>query len=93
MMKKTIVARVEVSAGKEEAFKAAAQGVINGTRKEAGNISYNLYECVGTPTKFIFYEEYADDDAFQFHANSDHFNTFAKAIKDLLAKDMIIESF
>ena len=91
-MKKTIVARVEVSAGKEEAFKAAAQGVINGTRKEAGNISYNLYECVGTPTKFIFYEEY-DDDAFQFHANSEHFNTFANAIKDLLAKDMIIESF
>ena len=63
MEKKTIVARVEVLPGKEEAFKKVAQGVIEGTRKEAGNLSYNLYQNTSVPTMFLFSEEYKDEAA------------------------------
>ena len=93
MEKKTIVARVEVLPGKEEAFKKVAQGVIEGTRKEAGNLSYNLYQNTSFPTMFLFYEEYKDEAAMDTHASSVYFKTFAAGIKDLLAKDMVIETY
>ena len=63
------------------------------TRKEAGNISYNLYQSPLDPKSFIFYEEYKDDDAFHFHENSEHFKTFATAIPNMLAADLNIEQF
>ena len=46
MEKKTIVARVEVLPGKEQAFLQAADALIKGTRAEEGNISYNLYRSI-----------------------------------------------
>ena len=57
MEKKTIVARVEVLPGKEQAFLQAADALIKGTRAEEGNISYNLYQNPSPPVAFIFYEE------------------------------------
>ena len=60
MEKKTIVARVEVLPGKEQAFLQAADALIKGTRAEEGNISYNLYQNPSQPVAFIFYEEYKD---------------------------------
>ena len=49
MEKKTIVARVEVLPGKEQAFLQAADALIKGTRAEEGNISYNLYQNPSNP--------------------------------------------
>ena len=63
MEKKTIVARVEVLPGKEQAFLQAADALIKGTRAEEGNISYNLYQNPSQPVAFIFYEEYKDQRA------------------------------
>ena len=57
MEKKTIVARVEVLPGKEQAFLQAADALIKGTRAEEGNISYNLYQNPSQPVAFIFRSE------------------------------------
>ena len=67
MEKKTIVARVEVLPGKEQAFLQAADALIKGTRAEEGNISYNLYQNPSQPVAFIFYEEYKDQRAMDIH--------------------------
>ena len=93
MEKKTIVARVEVLPGKEQAFLQAADALIKGTRAEEGNISYNLYQNPSQPVSFIFYEEYKDQHAMDVHAASPHFQTFGEAIKGMLASDLIIETF
>ena len=93
MEKKTIVARVEVLPGKEQAFLQAADALIKGTRAEEGNISYNLYQNPSQPVAFIFYEEYKDQRAMDIHAASPHFQAFGKAIKEMLASDLIIETF
>lgn len=93
MEKKTIVARVEVLNGKEQEFINVAEALIQGTRTEEGNISYNLYQCPSNPASFLFYEEYQDQQAMDAHAASAHFNTFAKAIGSMLASDLKIESF
>lgn len=93
MEKKTIVARVEVLPGKEKEFISKAEPLIQGTRAEEGNISYNLYQNPSSPTAFIFYEEYKDQHAMNVHAASVHFQAFGKAIEGLLASELIIESF
>lgn len=93
MEKKTIVARLEVLPGKEQEFIGKAEPLIQGTRAEEGNISYNLYQNPANPVAFIFYEEYKDQQAMDTHAASAHFQAFGKAIEGLLASDLIIETF
>lgn len=93
MEKKTIVARLEVQTGKEKEFMDAAQRLIENTRAEKGNISYNLYQNPLQPTSFIFYEEYKDTQAMDVHASSEYFKAFGKAIEGMLASDLIIEKF
>lgn len=78
MEKKTIVARAEVLPGKEQEFISKAEPLIQGTRAEEGNISYNLYQNPSNPTAFIFYEEYKDQNAISVHAASAHFQAFGK---------------
>ena len=93
MEKKTSVARAEVLPGKEQEFISKAEPLIQGTRAEEGNISYNLYQNPSNPTAFIFYEEYKDQNAISVHAASAHFQAFGKAIEGLLASELVIESF
>lgn len=93
MEKKTIVARAEVLAGKENEFIAHAKKCIEATRTEEGNFSYSLYQSPFTPSSFIFYEEYKDQSSIQQHASSEHFKVFADAMKDILAEELIIEVF
>lgn len=93
MEKKTIVACAEVLAGEEKEFIIQAEKVIKATRKEEGNISYNLFQNPFKMTSFIFYEEYKDEAAIEYHASSDHFKKFAKAIEGILASELIIEKY
>lgn len=93
MKKKTIVARAKVLAGKEQEFIKVAGPLIEGTRAEEGNLSYNLYQNPSDPASFLFYEEYKDDTAMEIHATSAHFQAFGKAIEEMLASELIIESF
>lgn len=91
--KTTIVCRVLVKEGQEAAFIETAKVLIEATRQEPGNVSYNLYQSPFDSKTFIFYEEYKDDDAFNTHANSAHFKAFADAIPPMLAADLNIEQF
>lgn len=93
MEKKTIVARAEVVAGKEQAFIEKAQVLVEATRAEAGNISYNLYQNPTNQAYFLFYEEYKDQAAIEAHASSAHFKAFGAAIEGLLASELIIETY
>jgi Uncharacterized conserved protein len=93
MEKKTIVARAEVLPGKEKDFLLLAETLISATRTEAGNISYNLYQNPFSPSSFIFYEEYKNQEAISAHGSSKHFLAFSDAVGSLLAEDLIIETF
>ena len=91
--KKTVIARVFVKEGQETAFMEVATTLLHATRAEEGNISYTLYQSTTDPKESIFYEEYKDENAFATHGSSEHFATFANAITDMLAKDLIIEDY
>lgn len=93
MEKKSIVARIQVTAGKEADFLALTAPLIEGTRAEEGNISYTLYQNPYQSTEFIFFEEYKGQEAVDAHAGSNHFQAFAQQVKALLDKDMDIQVF
>ena len=91
--KKIVVARVTVKEGREAAFTAVASVLVEATRKEAGCIFYTLYQSPMDPKSFIFYEEYKDQAAFEFHSNSDHFKAFEGAIGDMLDGGLQVGEF
>ena len=93
MKKKTIVARAEVSQGKETDFMKAAEELIRATRNEEGNLSYQLYRNPARPGSFLFYEEYTDQEAIDRHAASGHFRSFEGAIREYLVSELIVEIF
>jgi len=79
--KLTIVATVTVAKPelKDEVLKAI-QAVVDATRKETGCISYNVFEDVTNPLKFVFIENWKSQAAIDSHNNSPHFKAFVKAI-------------
>lgn len=58
---------------KRDEFLGAVGGLIEETNKEPGVRSYALYESIATPNTFLMFEEYDDEDAFNAHLGSPHF--------------------
>jgi len=91
--KTVVVARIAVKEGKEKEFIEIATKLVTATRAEEGNLFYTLYQSTENPLVFIVYEEYKDDDAFEFHANSAHFAAFLEATNDLMAGELVVDTF
>ncbi|NDW17587.1 antibiotic biosynthesis monooxygenase [Dysgonomonas sp. 216] len=72
----TVIVKKEFQDELEKAFKA----VVDGTRKEAGNISYDLHQDANNPLKYVILEVWKSQDAIDSHNVSDHFETFKNAI-------------
>lgn len=70
---------------------AGAKACIAETRKEAGNIAYDLHESVTDPTKLVFVEQWENAEALAPHGKSDHMRAFGRIAKDCLAAPAKIE--
>lgn len=93
MEKKIVIAKIQVVKGKESDFLTLGKPLIEATRKEPGNLVYALYQSTEDSSEFMMYEEYTSQEAFDAHGKSEHFLTFAKQVKPLLAKDLDIQIF
>ena len=68
----------------------AAKACIVGTRKEAGNISYDLHESVTDPSKMVFVEQWENMEALGPHRTAEHMKTFGRvAVKCMTAPPKI----
>lgn len=92
-MKKVINARITVKQEAIEQFKAYAKVIVEASNLERGCLFYSLYQEVANPASFIFYEEYINQEAIDFHNSTDHFNTFIGQIGDILEESPKIEVF
>jgi quinol monooxygenase YgiN len=56
------------------------------SRAEPGSVFYQAQRSVDDPQLFYLYEQYADEDAYQAHMDSEHFTRLVKdeAIPELL---------
>lgn len=92
-MKKVITARITVKPEAVEQFLTYANVIVLASNLEQGCLVYNLYQEVGKPSSFIFYEEYVHQEAIDFHNNTNHFKTFIAQITEILDGSPVIEVF
>jgi len=88
-----VVAEAMVKKDCAKQFIEAAAPCIAGTRKEAENISYDLMVDTADPCKFTFVEQWEKQESLARHAQTEHFKTFAAAIRNLLAARLVINVY
>jgi quinol monooxygenase YgiN len=77
-----VVARMIVKEHHIEEFISCASELVSETRKEEGCIAYQLYQDVRNNKLLTFIEEYENQEAFDFHMKSGHFNkVFPKLVQ------------
>src|SRR5260370_16298758 len=86
----SVVATLPVKPETRAEFIAAATACIKETRKEAGNIAYDLHESVTDPTKMLFVEQWENAEALVPHRSAEHMKTFGRlAVKSFSAPPKI----
>jgi len=88
-----VVATLTVKPETRAEFIAAATACIKETRKEPGNIAYDLHESVTDPAKMVFVEQWADRAALGAHFAVPASRDFVRALKSLAAGASTIEIF
>ena len=75
-----VVGRVSTDAEKRDALVEVGQAVAKASRKEAGCISYRVYEDTEVANDFVFIEEWESDEALQRHFATEHVADLMRAI-------------
>jgi quinol monooxygenase YgiN len=81
-----VTGRVQVAAEHRERFVAVATEMCRHSRGEEGCGGYRVYADLEQPDRFIFVEEWADDDALQRHFGQAHTGAFMKDLGGLLGE-------
>jgi quinol monooxygenase YgiN len=86
-----VVATLTVKPEMRAELIAAAKASIAATRKEPGNISYDMYESVTDQTKVVFVETWESTEALAPHGKSDHMRAFGRVAVNCFAAPPKIE--
>lgn len=87
-----IVAVIAVKAAFQSELEKVFHTVVDETRKEAGNVSYDLHQDTKDPLKYTILEVWKSQDAIDEHNESAHFKAFVAAVEgkvDSLTVDVI----
>jgi autoinducer 2-degrading protein len=77
---------VRVRPGREEDFVRATEVNHTGTRKEPGNVRFDVLRALDEPSRFFLYEVYRDAEAFAAHQKTEHYLLWRKTVADLMAQ-------
>jgi len=58
----------------------------NGTRKEPGNIRFDVLQSADDPTRFMLYEVFASQEAIEHHRTTPHYIRFRDSVNPWMAK-------
>lgn len=75
-----IVATIDIKAAFETELVDILHTIVDETRKEEGNISYDLHQDIKNPLRYTILEVWKDQSAIDAHNASAHFQTFVAAI-------------
>ena len=73
-----VVATLTIKPETRADFIAAATACIMETRKEPGNIAYDLHESVTDHSKMVFVEQWENMEALGPHRTAEHMKTFGR---------------
>ena len=57
-----------------------------GTRKETGNLRFDVLQLGEDPTRFMLYEVFESEEANAAHKTTEHYLTWRKAVADWMEK-------
>jgi len=77
---------VWVTPGKEADFIAATEANHLETRKEPGNVRFDLLQSQDSPSDFFLYEVYKDDQAVAAHKETAHYKIWRETVEPWMAQ-------
>lgn len=77
-----IVVIVTAKEGHREEVLDALWKLIDPTREEEGNISYNMHQDIKDPNTFVFYEHWKSQEAIDAHLEKPYLKAYAEATQD-----------
>jgi (4S)-4-hydroxy-5-phosphonooxypentane-2,3-dione isomerase len=78
---------VQVEKGREEDFKDESKKNRKETRKESGNIRFDILQDEKDPSLFMLLEVYRSDEAVMAHKATKHYKTWRDAVAPWMARD------
>lgn len=82
----TVLAIFHAKPGKEQALEELLSSLIEPTRSEEGCINYDLHKCLDDPGKFMFYENWINQEAHAKHLTTPHIQQWRAKKDELLFK-------
>jgi quinol monooxygenase YgiN len=68
-----VIARWTAKEGEDDAVAAALGNLTEPSRAEPGNLAYVVHRDPAGPRRFVIYERYVDEAAYEAHGASEHF--------------------
>lgn len=72
---------IEVKPEHIDDFKKITLYNCENSRREEGNVSFDLVELKDEPTKFILLEHFRDAAAIEFHKTTEHYKKWAETVE------------
>ncbi|WP_125711019.1 putative quinol monooxygenase [Companilactobacillus zhongbaensis] len=87
---KIINVSLKINPAKRSEYEAFIDKLVQGSRSEAGNVSYGHYKKLGADDEYEIIEHWKDQAAVDSHNETPHFKEFLDHIGDYLAEDLEI---
>jgi quinol monooxygenase YgiN len=71
--------------GKADALEAEFKTLVPKVLKDPGALVYIVHRAVDNPGKFMVYEQYENQEAFQAHSKTEHFRAWGQATRGMFA--------
>lgn len=77
---------VWVKPGAEDAFLSATLDNARHTRREPGNVRFDVLQGTEDPARFFLYEVYRSPEDFQAHQQTEHYLRWREAVAPMMAQ-------
>jgi quinol monooxygenase YgiN len=84
------VAQFKAKEGKEAELLLALHDLIPATRREEGNIRYELNQAIEDPRTITFIEKFASQEAFDYHCNTPYIKDFFDRVSPPLVETVVV---
>ncbi len=80
----TIIARIKIKEGKEDAALQALKKMAEGVEaNEPGTLAYVIHRSMDDPSEVVFFELYQDDEAAKAHSGGDSMKAFQSGFAEI----------
>ena len=77
---------VNVVPGQEDAFAAITAYNHENSRKEPGNVRFDVLHDRKDPSRFVLYEVYRDEEAAAAHKETEHYKKWRETVAPMMAE-------